>query len=146
MDQIPHTNSTIWSQLFEYRIIRIIHCNSVMSIVFLSMTLTPFPLHYLTPVNKLVNRMVSCQRKDLKKIQLILNFSHQFWLHLPDDTGTIAKCPPCHLDSDGMKGGNPDSTMNKIPICTLNSLTVKAITRPYSKDVNFNIFIDKQCE
>ena len=28
MDQIPNTNSTIQYQLFEYRIIRIIHCNS----------------------------------------------------------------------------------------------------------------------
>ena len=28
MDRIPNTNSTIWSQLFEYRIIRIIRCNS----------------------------------------------------------------------------------------------------------------------
>ena len=29
MDQIPNMNSTIWSQLFEYLIIRIICCNSV---------------------------------------------------------------------------------------------------------------------
>ena len=28
MDRIPNMNSTIWSQLFEYRIIRIIRCNS----------------------------------------------------------------------------------------------------------------------
>ena len=28
MDQIPNMNSTIWSQLFEYQIIRIIRCNS----------------------------------------------------------------------------------------------------------------------
>ena len=26
----PNMNSTIWSQLFEYRIIRIIRCNSVL--------------------------------------------------------------------------------------------------------------------
>ena len=27
MDQIPNMNSTIWSQVLEKRIIRIIHCN-----------------------------------------------------------------------------------------------------------------------
>ena len=28
----PNTNSTIWSQLFKYRIIRIIRCNSAVNI------------------------------------------------------------------------------------------------------------------
>ena len=45
MDQIPNMNSTIWSQLFEYRIIWIIRCNSVCCL-FLSSTTLWLLLHY----------------------------------------------------------------------------------------------------
>ena len=39
MDRIPNTNSTIRSQLFEYRIIRIIRCNSVLDVYWCHLTL-----------------------------------------------------------------------------------------------------------
>ena len=65
MDRIPNMNSTIRSQLFEYRIIRIIRCNSDLSLSF---------VYYRTSqrcsVIVLSKSAAACQDKEQLDLQL----------------------------------------------------------------------------
>ena len=62
MDRIPNTNSTIRSQLFEYRIIRIIRSNSVSNVFLTHRQMGEAEAVYkLIPSMKLANSNVTCQ-------------------------------------------------------------------------------------